>query len=267
MKIRQASDIHTEFMAREQHKIGKIVEHDILPPLETDPETTLILAGDIGSMHKPKCLEEFFKHVAPRFKHVLYIPGNHEGYGGDMLTMKGEIRKITDEFPNVHFSDKLLMVLDGITFAGCTLWTDYDYDDECLKQHPCIEYARMCMNDYRLIDMGERKFQPEDARAMHWDHVKFLEGIAPEKVDVVFTHHAPSFKSVNKKFKGDLLNGAYASHLEDLITDMDPTYWFHGHMHNGIVYNVNHTQVICNPAGYRGEMGKDGYEPLRVIEI
>lgn len=278
MKIRQASDIHTEFMAREQHKIGKIVEHDILPPLESDAETTLILAGDIGSMHKPKCLDVFFEHVSPRFKHILYIPGNHEGYGGNMATLCADVRVITDKYPNVMFNDKLLWVVDGVTFAGATLWTamekDPHFDEKSLAQYhlgesalTCAKYAGRMMNDFRLIENGDRIWTPEDAMAKNGEHVAFLRGLRDVKPDVVFTHHLPSFKSVNKKYRGDLLNGAYASHLDDLVEELSPKYWFHGHTHDAVRYKISATQVVCNPKGYRGEVGNEGYDPRLVWEV
>lgn len=268
MLIRQSSDIHTEFMAKEQHKISRIVERDILPPLDTDAETTLILAGDIGSMHKPKCLEEFFAHVAPRFKYVLYIPGNHEGYGGQMDTMIGEVKKITDKYPNVFFNDKLLMVLDGVTFAGCTLWTDMNGGDQ-----KTIAACGNSMNDYRLIDYDHsRALRVVDTMALHVDHRAFLE--QSWKADVIFTHHSPSLRSINKKYLSkdpedftSLMNGAYHNDLDGLVMAKGAKYWLHGHCHDPVRYFVGDTQVICNPKGYVGEKGISGYDPKLVLEV
>jgi hypothetical protein len=163
------------------------------------------------------------------------------------------------------FNDKLLYVLDGVTFAGCTLWTDYGYDEACLRQYECIEYARNAMNDYRLIENGDRSFTPEDALELHKDHVAFLE--QGWEADVIFTHHAPSFRSVNKKYKGDLMNGAYANHLDALVEKNKPKLWFHGHMHDPCEYMVGATKIICNPRGYVGERGIDGYKNDVIYEI
>jgi predicted phosphodiesterase len=42
----------------------------------------LILAGDIGRVHKYEQLERFLKDLCPRFEIVLYVLGNHEYYSG-----------------------------------------------------------------------------------------------------------------------------------------------------------------------------------------
>ena len=261
MLIRQTSDTHTEFFAKDQHKIPQIIDRDILVPLDTDKETTLILAGDIGSMHKPKCLEAFIDHVARRFKHVLYVPGNHEGYGGQMDTMPVEIKKMCGKHGNVFFNDKLLMVLEGVTFAGCTLWTDMNRSDPKTLYH-----AGGMMNDFRLIEsVAGKRFQPIDHLALHVDHREFLE--QSWEADVIFTHHLPSFKSVNPKYEGDLLNGAYASDLDELVLKKKPKYWFHGHTHDPVRYKIGDTQIICNPKGYLGERGISGYDPQLLLEV
>jgi Icc-related predicted phosphoesterase len=70
---------------------------------------------------------------------------------------------------------------------------------------------------------------------------------------VVVTHHAPSFQSISDEFKGDGLNGAYATELFEHIMELEdaqPELWCHGHLHSSNNYMIGKTRVLCNPRGY-----------------
>jgi hypothetical protein len=282
MKIRVVSDVHTEFMARDMHKIDKIVLHDVLPPLPDDASTTLVLCGDIGSMHKPKCLEAFLGHVAGRFEEVLYIPGNHEPYGGEITTYLDIIQTMTTQWKNVTASDKLVCGFpkedgDYLDMVGCTLWTDmgnmgrYGTGPHVSRDEGCIFECGRGMNDYRVI--GNGKPHPNDwpievshTLAINVEHQAHLEEHVTEG-SVVFTHHAPSFKSVHEKYVGNIMNGAYANNLDDFILEREPKLWLHGHMHDPVDYMIGKTRVLSNPMGYPGERGVSGYRKDLVLEI
>src|SRR5690606_14145817 len=101
-----------------------------------------------------------------------------------------------------------------------TLWTDYR-----IEGHPEVAmfHARERMNDYRQIAKQRnpwQRFVPETAYRMHQTSRVFIESALksdPIKT-VVVTHHLPHERSIPPRFKGDLLNAAYASDLSVVIT-------------------------------------------------
>lgn len=258
MKLREVSDVHSEFFGEDE--IARVAEH-ILPRLDSDPETILILAGDIGSAEKPECMDNFVGAVAPRFKHVLQIPGNHEYYFGNLQTTSAKLKNMLSTYKDVHYTDMGCGEIDGQHFVMATLWTDFD------KNNPQSRLeAQMRMNDYRLIRNGEATMLPEDTYQIHQKTLAYFEEHMQEG-DVVITHHSPSLRSIPAEYLTDRVNGAYHSDLEDLILRKKPRLWFHGHTHTAVTYRLGDTQVICNPRGYGNQFRKNGYKPEMVIEI
>lgn len=260
MKIRVASDLHTEFF-----NVGEvnIIVNMALPHLDEDKDTSLVLAGDIGSMKEPDCLVRFFDTVIPRFKEVFYIPGNHEYYGGDLDKTDDKISDLLD-----HHEDKLFFSSKGTSYeAGrptinqCTLWTDYDGQNE----ESMLE-AKNGMNDYRLISRGKRTAIPEDMLEKHINMLNDLE-VHVNEGDIVITHHLPSFQSVPEAYKHERVNGAYATNLEEFILRKKPSLWIHGHTHDAFDYMIGNTRILCNPRGYGTQYKKNGYNPKLVVEI
>ena len=85
---------------------------------------------------------------------------------------------------------------------------------------------------------------------------------------VVVTHHAPSALSVPERFRGETLNGAYYSNLEDIMLDNHQiVYWTHGHTHDSFEYEVGSTTVVCNPFGYYYKEENKNFNPNLVKEI
>ena len=44
--------------------------------------------------------------------------------------------------------------------------------------------------------------------------------------------------------------GAYASDVESIIYEHEPTLWIHGHIHDTRDYMIGNTRILCNPRGY-----------------
>jgi hypothetical protein len=156
------------------------------------------------------------------------------------------------QFPNVHFLENDITVIDGVRFIGATLWTDYR-----IEGHPEVAmfHARERMNDYRQIARQNhpwQRFVPETAYRMHQQSRLFIEeSLRAERIPtVVVTHHLPHPRSIPGRFAGDLLNAAYASDLSSVIESGRPALWVHGHAHDGCDYTVAETRIVCNPRGY-----------------
>lgn len=264
MKIQLVSDIHLEF--------GQQVV------IENAGADVLVLAGDICCVRhlelpkdefmplpaERKNAINFFKDCASKFKHVVYIMGNHEHYKAhDFATNPNVIRAALADIENLHFLDDGVVFLDGVKFLGATLWTDNN------KGCPLTENAlQHGMNDFRLIKYCDEKgnyfkFTPACARMEHRKHVQFIHEETNEPC-VVVTHHAPSFKSIHPKYANDpYMNAGYASDLEHMMND-NIKLWVHGHTHTPFDYMVGNTRVVCNPHGYPGE--RNDYTDI-VLEV
>ena len=225
MKINYISDIHLEF--------GRLLENP-------SGDEVLVLAGDINVLNRV----DWINDIAYDFKHVVYVLGNHEFY---RQNLDNTYRKTKEQLVhNVHLLQNESVTLDGVTFHGTTLWSDFE------KGNP-ISYMACdsAMNDFHLIraDNGESRFTPHRAHKEH--NVAKLFLIDNVKAgDVVVTHNAPSYKSVAEKFLESKINGAFVSDLSDLILDLEPVVWFHGHCHNTSDYMIGKTRVLNNPRGY-----------------
>lgn len=72
LKFQIASDLHLEMpytLQKMQPKICPVEGCDIL-----------CLLGDIGTLKKPKPLHDLLDYVCEKWKHVLFVFGNHEFY-------------------------------------------------------------------------------------------------------------------------------------------------------------------------------------------
>lgn len=260
MKFRVASDIHTEFFSPQE--VIEIAE-TILPRLEDDKDTYLILAGDIGSQGDLPSLFAFFNEIHDRFKHIFYVMGNHEHYHGDALTTRQELRELLKSFESTVFltTDGGTILPNGIGLHLHTLWTDFD------KENPIsMQEALYRMNDYRLIRKGHDILHPKDTLEAHKAHLSALESMI-KPGDIVVTHHSPCLKSIPGEYLTDRVNGAYHSDLSELILDKKPAVWCHGHTHTACTYLLSETQIICNPRGYGNQFKKNGYNPTLVFEV
>jgi len=265
MKLREFSDLHTEF--------GKFK----IPALPDDLETTLILAGDvgIGKIHR-----NWMEMTCKRFKQVIYVLGNHEFYHGVLPEVRQQWRDIEEDIPNLFFLDDDHVILDGVRFIGGTLWTDFKNNDPMI-----MNYIANRMNDFgQLIVLPTPegypyasgphvKFMPVDAFKLHVKTFKKIDRTLREPFDgetVVVTHHAPSYESVPQEFRGFdsyEMNYGYYTDLEWMLEKYDIKYWFHGHMHNSSDYEIGGTRVICNPRGYAPHDLNPNFEPEKVLDI
>lgn len=232
--VRLISDLHYEFYNR----IDKVINHvsSIIP---RGDEKILILAGDICTARSHDCgerLSSVLKIFKSNWKHVLFIPGNHEYFDCvkanlDIDTADRIMRKICDQI-GVIFLQRDTIVIDNICFAGCTLWSNASKED--------LFYTN---------DVGRAFKTPEEFLSCHRRDLEFLK---QQSADVFVTHYLPSYRCIHERFLTFMGNACFATDLEDL---MKPPlrYWFHGHTHEAVDETINKVRIIANPHGYPGE--------------
>ena len=250
MKLHILSDLHIEFGNFEI--------------CETNADI-VVLAGDIHV--GTKGIE--WATQAIKGKEVIYIIGNHEYYRRALPKLTDKIKDFAKD-TNIHVLENDAITIGNVKFLGCTLWSDFQLLNNL---DISVVTAAEKMNDYRLIRVSPkyRRLKPSDTGIIHRNSRKWLENQIKVNGDsriktVVITHHAPSIHSIPDRYRNDYLAAAFASNMEDLISDLEIDLWVHGHIHDPSDYRIKNTRVVCNPRGYVGEI-HPGFIPEFTIEV
>jgi len=245
MKIKYMSDLHLEF--------GQLNEEP------TDNADVLILAGDINIKGRVGWINEQIE----KYKHVIYVTGNHEYYNSNISHLDSRLEENLD--PRIHFLQNKSVKIEDTMFHGSTLWTDMTLADEYFINRGMSDFNVISINNDDVINNGFRKFRTHDSKVEHYAAMEYLKANV-KKGDVVITHHAPSFKSSLDCFIGSTLNPAFATDLSAFIMDYRPKFWIHGHMHNTSDYMISGTRILCNPRGYIHEENHE-FDVNKTFEI
>jgi predicted phosphodiesterase len=221
---------------------------------------------------------------------VLYVAGNHEGYGCD-IDRTVEKAKHAAEGSKVFVLQNEAIRLGSVTFAGATLWTDFDLFGD---QWRAMRVAGDRMNDFRKIRTARYadRFRPQHALARHIRSRAFLETEMRKRRSgplVVVTHHAPhpgrSFRRYQSERLSDeeILTAAYRSDLASLMWpapieggrhSLRPAdLWIYGHTHESEDVTIGYTRVVSNAKGYgpwapqHRAWDNSHFDPNFVIEI
>jgi len=253
MKLNILSDLHLNCGALE------------IPRNDAD---VVILAGDVA---RPKEAASWALGFA---KPVLYVPGNHEFYGGSIAGAADELKQLCAG-TNIRVLNNDEVIIEGVRFLGTTLWTNFMLFGASEKRAAAVQQALSFMRDFKKIhvDEGEQTpFTPAASAALFNIQAGWLEGKLSEPYagpTVVITHHAPSPKSIHPRFAGSLLNACFVSDAERLIDAGRARLWVHGHTHDSFDYLLNGTRVVCNPRGYAKDDVNENplFDPNFLVEI
>ena len=245
MKIHVLSDLHLEFAP--------------FSPVVRDADL-VILAGDIDIKDRGvQWAKSAFSGPC------LYLPGNHEYYGGHLTRTLEKMREVADDRVRVMDHDEV--IFGGVRVLCATGWTGYTSTDNIGL---AAWDAKEQMRDFKKIRVGPtfRKPRPADfaeasGRARSWLAKKLSEPY--DGPTLVVTHHAPSLRSLaNDRAAGSHLDASYANAWDDLMGS-GVTLWVHGHTHVPVDYDVAGTRVVSNPRGYPGE--STGFDPSLVLDL
>lgn len=212
-----------------------------LPDIQAD---LTILAGDIA---RPQAAMQWASHIK---RPVLYVPGNHEFYGGDIPGVRAQLAQVARQH-DIHLLDQQAIVIGGVRFLGTTLWTDFELFGTELRSQ-AMEQTGHFMRDFQVIRNADGStFTPQDAVALFRQQYDWLDTQLDAPFDgptVVITHHAPSLRSVHPRFEDSLVSAGFVSDCTGLMGRAH--LWIHGHTHDSFDYAVRGTRVLCNPRGY-----------------
>ncbi len=250
MKLHILSDLH--------------LEHAPFEPGPVDADV-ILLAGDIAPGTAG------VEWAASRFdgRPVLYIAGNHEFYGHDLPGLLDSMRAAAVG-SNVHVLENEAVVIDGVRFLGCSLWSDFDFAGSAKRANSMRICARL-VNDYKQIEASERgrPLRPDDTRDIHVASRAWLATCLAEShlgATVVFTHHAPIVRRRPDHPVLQAIAGAFASDLSEMMDGDAATLWVFGHIHRTVDTVINGTRLVSNQRGYPQET-VDGFDPGLVVEL
>lgn len=299
MKVRYISDIHLDFWANynynklknlHTHETDSIMEAFWRPTFhQDDHKTVLVLPGDLWTEDKSFNFMGGFswvKELSHQFYHIVIVLGNHDYWGSNInllpLKIKEHISK--QNLKNVSLLQNESVVINDpdnpdkqVKFIGATLWTDLKKGD------PLVSFGirDFMVPDFRYIKRAKTysSFTPNDWLAEHITSHKFITSEVFDNFNgnkVIVTHHAPSFSSIDARYKQDPLyevgNYGYYSELgSELARYPDNVkYWVHGHVHNKVNYTIGPVTVLANPLGYISKFGimeKTGFEDFSYFEV
>lgn len=246
MKIRFASDLHHEFRR----------DPVTIPEMADDKDTVMVLAGDIavGLDAVP-----FVRELATRFRAVIYVPGNHEYYGHDVLTLTNDLYTAIAGIPNAYFLFNDVVGIGNVTFVGTPLWSDLVKDNRGY-------FVARGINDFSITKFDGEKFTFRKHTELHYGAKAFLEEFAkiPGK-KVAVTHFLPTYAVVADKYAGDSLNCYFVGEVDHIIPDYDA--WIFGHTHESVDRMLGNCRAVCNPGGYYGYELNNNFDPYKVIEV
>lgn len=242
MRINYFSDVHLEF-------------GELTPP-QTDADL-VIAAGDIGVFNQGV---HWLKKLN---KPVIYVAGNHEFYFNEYHQVLSMLRS-SCAHSNIHFLEKDPLILDGVRFLGCTLWTDLMAEGQ--------EKANILsntINDFHRILYGDKIFDLANHIELHQQSIEWLTKQLATPFDgktIIVTHHAPTEWSWNRS-PNSTRQLAYCNDLKYLLHQHDITAWFHGHIHHVSDYRIGETRVLSNTRGYCTMQTIDDFDINRVVDI
>jgi len=228
LTLQVASDLHFE-----EHRDGGQSFIESMDPTGVD---VLALVGDIIAGRFARMVTDVFIPLAKKFKHILFVPGNHELWRTEPIETLTMFARALAPLTNVTLMNNQVLSIQGHRFIGGPMWFP--------QWSPLSEVATLDFADFSQIVNFREWVLKENTKFQ-----AFLERNL-QMGDVVLTHHMPSYQSVPPRYAGDPTNAFFVCNQESIIHERKPRLWVHGHGHTSMDYMLDRTRVVCNPFGY-----------------
>ncbi|WP_237478195.1 metallophosphoesterase [Lichenibacterium dinghuense] len=225
----------------------------------------VVVAGDTASGAAKAYA--FLRAAFPRPTPLVVVLGNGEFHGRPIGRERHAARSLAT-IHDITLLDDSVAEVAGLRFVGATLWTDYLLRGTS-GQPDTMFAATTGIEDHKRISLFPEpwiRFRPYDALAQHHASRRFLAGQLDRRdarPTVVVSHHAPSRRSLGRAAVG-ILDGCFASDLDDIVAASGASLWIHGHVHACCDYMLGRTRVLSNP---RGRHPSVDFDPSLVVEV
>ena len=247
----------------------------------------LVLAGDIGSYQPESALtrlgvEDFgLARFSPRPVNeggagwptpVLFIPGNHEYDGQEFEEATRRLRAACERW-GIIWLEQHSVVLHGVRFVGCTLWTDFDaLNGDSLSallsgRDKAFRAANYYLRKNHSLRDGVPMLAPE-IRALGLQRQAWLRSALAQPFEgstVVVTHFAPSLMSSDPRYGLTPGTAGFCNTLDELLPAAQ--LWLHGHLHCPQDYLSQGCHVVANPLGYAHKGEQKSFRPELLIRV
>lgn len=254
MKIQLISDLHLDFRPF---------------TLKVNPQAdVVVIAGDFGPIHQVVGrVTNLIQDLGD--KETVIVLGNHDYYHEKLGEAINHWHGLFDWQENIHMLLDCGITIQGVRFAGGTLWSDFKLREPDLSQEQAMAYARRGINDFNLIahDSG-RILDPKDCVEMHgWTRSSIVEALEGDLPVVAVTHFMPTMKAISPYWlkMGAPLNPYFCSDCEDLVQPRLKA-WLFGHTHTSADLKIGETRFVCNPRGYSADENR-AFDSQLLIEV
>jgi DNA repair exonuclease SbcCD nuclease subunit len=270
MKIAYMSDLHLEFRCHQTIYRGVDYEWDGYTYLPYGPKLrhlknegidVFVLAGDIGTYAQHFAYaEELSRYLDCE---VVSVIGNHEWYGETYCYLL-----IPSDFSRGerhHMLHRSGVIIDGVRFLGCTLWTDFNatHNQRFVMDH----VADITLADFHQI----RGMTPDRMLTEHSEDYQFLMTTLDDPFEgktVVVTHNSPISGVRNPNYPMDDRSACFVSDCDELVesaADNGVHAWFYGHDHWSQSANVYGVDICSAQVGYPGE--NSNWRGVQIYEL
>ena len=205
---------------------------------------------------------------------VLVLAGNHEFYGADIEQLLPALREGAAALEEVFFLENDAVVLGGVRFLGCTLWSDCALNGaERVAFHR--QRAGALVPDFQLIEQGGEAFTPDLAAQRSDASYRWLETELAKPFSgptVVITHFSPHRAAIHPHFLkpgSDELTPYFTRDCSPLMRRFSIAAWLFGHTHGSVDVMVEGgTRLVSNQRGYPGEPeAYTRFDPRKLIVL
>ena len=272
VNIQLLSDLHLE-------------SHPHFAPQFAPGADVLVLAGDIGSYQNDSSLTRIgiADFGLGRFANwpcpVVFVPGNHEYDNQEFDEAHARLRELCRRLGFIWLEREVVM-LQGVRFVGCTLWTDFDaltstravtsqvtIGQQLAARDKACRAANFALRKNHALIAGQPMLA-DGVRALGLQSQAWLRqalSIPVEEKTVVVTHFAPSLRSADPRYGINPGTAGFCNALDGLLPQAQ--LWLHGHLHCPVDYTVGGCHVVANPLGYARKNEQLFFKPQNCITV
>lgn len=214
-------------------------------PTITDADI-LVCVGDVDAGLN---FETWIKSIIKKHKKpFIFVPGNHDFFLDKSIEEWINYYK-SIQIDNFYILQNNSIQIKGYHFFGSTFWTNYHNNpnmEVAANTSGIKDFSYIYKNNKQNLSTTEIKFLNSEAVFLL---EKFLKTVNMEKT-IILTHFPPATFCTDKYQPKSLLDGHFCSNYDSkLFYEWKVKAWIYGHTHDFYQFNVDNTELICNPIG------------------